>query len=76
MAKNSPVAVSAADKAWEAERDARTLAEAEAIEDDDKRYDAAIKAINRILEEEEKAADERRQMVLALKDLLRKKKKG
>ncbi len=49
-------AISADDKKWRAESDARTLADAEAIKADKARFSAAQAAAKRMLEEQETKA--------------------
>lgn len=49
--------MSADEKKWQAESDARTLSEAEAIKLDEKRMDAAQKAAQRLQEEKQAEAD-------------------
>lgn len=60
------------DKKWEAENDARTLAEADTIKKDNPRLRAASKAANRMAKDEKARVDSLRK-VAGLKPLGRKK---
>jgi len=56
------------DKEWEAQNDARTIAESQVIVNDKKRYNAAIKAA-------QKMADEKAKEAKAMKGVARRKPK-
>ncbi len=51
------IAMTADDKRWEAESDARTLSEAKIINDDEKRLSAATTAADRLAEEKREQAE-------------------
>lgn len=61
--------MSKTEKQWEAESDARVLAEAEIVKKDEKRLSAARKAAKHLIEDEKKRAEEREDMVRALQDI-------
>lgn len=61
--------MSAFDKMWEAERDAQSLANAEAIKTDGKRLKAAKTAAKRLVSEERKTAKEAEKRAKAMKKI-------
>lgn len=57
------------DKEWQAEMDARTLANADAIQSDDKRSKEAAKAAKRLAADEKKAAKEANERAKSMEKL-------
>lgn len=57
MAKKVTAAGVESNKDWQAESDARTLMEAEVIKKDSKRFNAALKAADRMADDKKKESD-------------------